>query len=290
MFGFRSDGKRAKDMDPILRFTSHIMPHRYDAQVMYLCEARCEKMDEYIKEKEAEGIKITYMHILFASIIRMYAERPMMNRFIMNGRVYNRNEISICYTVKKALRDGADETTVKLEFNGTENLFEIKKAIDDSIVANKGSDKKNGTDKTAKLLMSIPNIFIKMAIGLIKWSDKHGMLPKKLIKISPFHASCFVTNMKSISTEYVYHHIYDFGTVSLFVSLGKEHSQPVVDEEGNLSVGKIVQLGTVIDERIVDGLYNAKSIKVVKKYMENPRLLEVGFNKEKDKKTEDDDE
>lgn len=268
MFGKRSDGKVAKNIDPILRITSVIMPHRYDAMVNYLLEIRCDEMDKFIREELEKGNEFTYMHIVIAAIVRMYAERPALNRFTMNTRIYDRKGIFVAFTIKKSLRDGADETTIKLEFDGTENIYQIKEKIDAEIVKNKGNDKQNGTDKTAKLLMKCPPCLLKMVMGIVRFMDRHGMLPKKLIKLSPFHTSCYLTNMKSISTEYVYHHLYDFGTTGMFAGMGKEIVKPVVSEDGQtIEKAKVLQIGVVIDERICDGLYYARSIKRIKNHL-----------------------
>ena len=279
MFKHRSDGIFEKTADPILGMTAHIMPHRYDAMVNFLLEARCEAMDEYIKKTyEKKGIHFSYMEILIAAIVRMYAEKPFLNRFVMNGRVYRRDAIYISFTVKKQLTEDSPETTVKLKFTGEENIFEIKKKVDDIIMQNKGTSAENDTDNTAKILSKIPNWLVKGVVGLLKWMDRHNCMPKKIIEVSPFHTSCFLTNMKSISTDYVYHHLYDFGTTGLFVGLGKEHMEAVVNPDTKqLEPGKVIRLGLVIDERICDGFYYAKSIKVAKKYILQPELLEQNY-------------
>ncbi len=280
MFGLRSDGKKIKTIDPLMKMTPHIMPERNDAQVMALYEIDCKGMDEYIFEKRHNGnIRFTYMDILIASMTRVLALRPRLNRFIMNSRIYKRNNIQISVAVKKALKDSADETTIKLTFTGKENIFEVKEIIDREVQANTKQSAYNETDKTAKMLTNIPNFFIKFAVWFLKWLDKHGMLPKSLINASPFHTSLFLTNMKSIKMDYVYHHIYNFGTTSIFISMGKEKYQPVVvnAEEGRIEAVKIMKAGMVIDERICDGLYNSLSLREFVKLMENPSALETGL-------------
>ncbi len=276
MFGRRCDGKLVKGGDPMLRITSAIMKHRYDAMVNYLMEIDCESLDKFIVKERENGINFTYMDIVMAAIVRMYAERPELNRFTMNTRIYDRKGISICLTVKKSLRENSDETTVKLEFDGSENIYQIKEIIDKNIKMNKGTDKTNSTDRTAKLLMGLPPFLLKFAVKFVMFLDRHGMLPKKLIELSPFHASCFLTNMKSISTEYVFHHLYDFGTVGMFAGLGKEIVKPVANKDGvGVHNAKILQIGMTIDERICDGLYYARSIKRVRS-----KLLDIDSLKE----------
>ncbi len=286
MFGLRKDGKRIKTIDPLMKMVPHIMKTRNDAMVMMPYDINCKGLDEYIFAKRHEdNIRLNYMHILIASFVRVLALRPKLNRFVVNGRVFKRNNIQISFTVKKTLLDTADETTIKLTFDGTENIFEVKQKIDDAVMENARESAVNGTDKLAKLLTVVPNGMIKIAVGFLMWLDKHGMLSKNILEVSPFHTSLFLTNMKSIKMGYVYHHCYNFGTTSIFVSMGKENYQPIVldADENTFGVAKIMKVGMVIDERICDGLYNSNSLREFKKYMEDPYVLEQKL----DHKTED---
>jgi pyruvate/2-oxoglutarate dehydrogenase complex dihydrolipoamide acyltransferase (E2) component len=283
MFGRRSDGKKLKTIDPFYKIIPHIMNARHDSQNLFLYPARCENIDKFIGEMREQGTSFKYMHVVIAAVVRLLALRPALNRFVMNGRIYKRNTISISFAVKKALSDDAIETTIKLDFTGKESIYEIKEAVDKAIIANSGRTAVNDTDKTAKALTNMPNWLIKLGVGFLKRLDKHGMLPKSLIKVSPFHTSCFVTNLKSIKTDYIYHHLYDFGTTGLFISMGKEQLEPVVDENGDITVGKIMKMGIVTDERICDGFYYASSFRKFKDIMENPYdLLEQLPEIEKD--------
>lgn len=274
MFGFRSDGKKLKKVDPILRFTSYVMKKRYDSQVEMVKDIRCEEIDRFIKERLAQGIKYTYMHVFIAGIVRMYALRPKLNRFVMNGRIYRREKIYISFAIKRHLSDEGEETTLKIGFTGKETLLEIKDMIDSEIAKNSADNVENKTDKFARGFLKMPHFILNPAFGMVKLMDKWGILPKSVIELSPFHTSCFVTNMKSIGAGYVYHHLYDLGTTGLFVAIGKERFEPCIDMFGNVEVGKVVKLGLVVDERICDGLYYSKSVRVGSKYISNPSLLE----------------
>ena len=259
MFKHRSDGYFAKSADPILGMTSHIMQHRYDAMVQFLFVERCDAMDEYIRKKAEQGIRINYMHILIASLVRLYAEKPKINRFVMNGRVFQRKGIYICFAIKKQLNENAPEDTIKMKFTGEETLLQIKDKIDSEIYQNRRAS--NDTEKAAKLLKKIPNGITKFVVNFCKFLDIHGALPKKLINVSPFHTGCWVTNMKSISTDYVYHHLYDFGTSSMFVGLGKEHMEPVFNEETEAYRNDIEQIRKDLYQEVktsVDKNYKAK--------------------------------
>lgn len=280
MFGFRRDGKRIKTIDPIMKLTPHIMPERNDAMVMTMYEIDCSYLDDFIfKQRRQNNVRFNYMNIIIASFVRTLAVRPKVNRFIMNGRVYKRNEIQISFVVKKGLVDSAEESTIKLTFDGTENIYEIKDVIDHAIEINTKKTSSNDTYAIAKVLTHIPNFLIKISVGFLKWMDKHGILPKSILDASPFHTSIFLTNLRSIKMNYAYHHLYNFGTTSVFVSMGKERYEPKTldPDENTFSSGKLMKAGIVIDERICDGLYYGNSIREFMKYMVDPSLLETNL-------------
>lgn len=282
MFGFRSDGKRIKTIDPLMKLTPHIMPLRNDAQVMSMYEINCQGMDSYIfKKRKEEQLRYSYMHIMIAATVRLYALHPKLNRFVVNTRIYKRNSIQIAFVVKKALVDTAVETTIKLTFKGTEDILTVKQMMDKEIEANTKTTSYNDTDALAKFLTVVPNFMIKIMVGFLKFLDKHGMLPKSIINLSPFHTSLFLTNLKSIKMNFAYHHIYNFGTTSMFVAMGKERYEPVVLDHDEEKIGsvKIMKAGVVIDERICDGLYYGNSMREFMKFVSNPALLETPLEK-----------
>lgn len=272
MFGFRSDGIKLKGIDPIQKIIPHIMSSRHDSQNSTKYELRCEPLDNFIRSERRNGNNFNYFHILICGILRTLALYPRLNRFVMNGRIYQRKYFSVSFVVKRGLSATANESTVRLTFKGTETLSEVRDKVNAAISENNKSDSENGTDNLANFLTRVPNIFIKMGVGLVKWLDKHGMLPKSVIAVSPFHTSFFITNLKSIKGDYIYHHLYDFGTTGLFVAMGKETMQPVVEGD-QIVPGKVMNLGWVTDERFCDGFYFVTAFKHLRKFLEDPSLL-----------------
>lgn len=284
MFGKRYDGRRVKSIDPIQCITPYLMKTRTDSMNMFEEYLPCEGMDAFIKEKRAEGFRLTYMHILIASMVRTIALRPRLNRFVMNGRIYTRPKIWVSFVVHQSLRKEDDGTTVKLRFDGTESLREICDKIDEAIIKETTAHtESNATDKLAKLVTSIPGPLIKLVVGILMWMDKHDIMPKAVIEASPFHTSFFLTNLRSLGINHVFHHVYEFGTTGLFLAMGKERRVPEV-QGSSVGIGKQMGFSLVCDERFCDGLYFARSLKVFKKFMADPSLLEEPL----DKKEEDD--
>ena len=275
MFGHRSDGKELKKISPEFKLIPNIMTERSDAQVFFNQDIVVTPIENYINKKAEEGEKFTYMEVIFAAVLRIIAQRPKLNRFAINGRIYARNEITISLTIKKSLSDDADESTLKIPFKGTENIFEVRDIIEKLIKENKFTDEdNNSTDKAAEMLTKVPMSMIKSMVWLFKKLDKHGHLPKALIKVSPFHTSAYITNVGSIGINSIYHHLYNFGTTSMFFAMGKRKKSYIYDED-EIKEEKCINVAFVGDERICDGYYYANSFRQLCKYLAKPELLET---------------
>ncbi len=270
----RSDGMLLKSLDPFVQIIPYIMEKRSDAQNFSKHVVCVESIDRYIREKREQGYKISYLHFFLAAYVRLVAERPQLNRFVMNSRIYQRNNICVSMVIKRSLREGDEETTVKFEFTGKENIFEVVEIIDRLISEAKTYASNTDTDKLAAVVMSMPGIVKKILVKSLKAMDTLNLLPQSVIKASPFHTTLFFTYLKSIHTDYIYHHLYDFGTTGMFVALGKSVRLPIVVGD-QVVVKKCCQIGYTMDERICDGLYFARSLKLLEKYFENPHLLET---------------
>lgn len=277
MFGHRSDGKKVKGMNIIDKAGPFFMNQRIDAVNYYKAVIPCQAMDEFIARERRNGRHYSYMHLMFATLVRILYTRKKMNRFIMRGSTYQRNTISISMDIKKKLEDDGDNVTCKFYFTGRESLEEVRSIIDEEIAKNVKVDEVDRTTKVAKRLGKLPDFLFRWFMALARFLDRHGMLPKSLIKASPFHTSLFITNLKSIKLGYIYHHLYNFGTTSIFVAMGKEKLEPYVDSNKEVKVGKFLTVGFSLDERVADGLYMGKTMKLIQDLLTNPDSLTVSM-------------
>ena len=273
MFGYRADGKKVKNLPPFFKVIPKVMLSREDSQVFFKQDITLKELDSYIDKKAEEGIRLSYMHIIYAALVRIIAERPHLNRFAMNGSIYARNKIYVSLVIKKNLTDDGQETTTKIAFDGSENIFEIKEKLDKVIAENKDLSTVNNTDNIAGILSRIPDGLIRKAVKLLMWMDKHGIMPKSIIEASPFHTSVFLTNVGSVGIDTIYHHLYNFGTTSMFFAMGKK-KKSFVYEDDEIHEEKCITLAFVGDERICDGYYYASSFKLLSRYLKKPELLE----------------
>lgn len=281
MFGKRSDGRRIKNIEPIFKIMPTVMKERNDSQVLFKEEINLQPLDEYIDKKAKEGIRITYMHIIYAALVRIISQRPKLNRFIMSGDVYARDKIFVSLMIKKSLSDSAPETLTKIDYTGTENIIEIKERLDKAINENKDYSTANSTDNLVDTLAKIPTWIVKIAVNILMWMDKRGIMPKAVISASPFHTSVFLTNVGSLGIDSIYHHIYNFGTTSLFFAMGKKKKSYVYDDD-EIKQEKCITLAFVGDERICDGYYYASSFKQLQRILKHPELLEENVEKVND--------
>ncbi len=272
-FGDRSDGRKLRNVNPFFRVIPHLMPERNDAQVFFESQIDVEETHNVIRELRKEGYKVGFLHVVIAAIVRTISQRPKINRFVRGKKTYARNDISISFALKRNLDDDGEETTVKVVFDPKDTLYDVVDKVNSTVEENKDENANNDTDKAAKFFNMLPNFILGFVMGLIKFLDNRGRLPKFLIKLSPFHSSVFVTDLGSLKIDPIYHHIYNFGTNSVFVAFGIKRKEHVVNNDMEIEKRKKMNLKIVADERIVDGFYFAKSLRLSEKYMENPRLL-----------------
>ena len=273
MFGNRKDGKKLKNLPPEFRLIPILMKERDDSQVFFKTDISITAIEEYIDKKKEEGITLGIMDVIFATVIRMISERPLLNRFCINGMTYARNEITTSLSIKKSKTDDGEETTIKIHWNGDENIFDVSKKLQEYVAYNKESKNENKTDKTADFLNKLPTWLYKLAVGMLKHLDKKGRLPKSIIEASPFHTSAFITNVGSIGIDSIYHHIYNFGTTSLFFAMGKKKKDYIYEDE-ELKQEKVISVAFVGDERICDGYYFANTFRQMERFWRKPELLE----------------
>lgn len=268
----RADGKLLKNVDPMYKIAAFVMNKRIDAMNSITINIPLGPIQHYINLKRGKGIYISHMAVVIAAYLRVTAEFPMLNRFIVNCKPYARNEFCVGMVVLKAGQ--VDHGTMsKMYFKLDNTIFDVNNTINKYVEENRNSPEKNGTERFIRILLKIPGI-LRIAVALVKFLDKHGMLPKKVIDMSPFHCSMSISNLASIRTNHIMHHVYEFGTTSVFMTMGKSVEIPKRKEESIIH-DKCMPIGIVMDERICSGAYFALAFKRFKRYIKNPELLEL---------------
>ena len=268
----RADGKRLRNTDPMYTVAAHIMNKRVAAMNMITIDFPYDPMQNYLNEKRKQGINLSHMAIIVAAYLRTAAEYPQLNRFIVNSKAYARNEWAIAMVVLKG-GEADNGTMSKMYFENTDTIFDVDKKINDYVTANRETPEKNGTEKIIKFLLSVPGL-LRWGVRLFKLLDRYGLLPKFIIDMSPFHNSLVISNLISIRTNHIYHHCYEFGTTSVFITMGNLREVPK-RKNGEIIFERSIPLGVVMDERICSGSYFAMAFRKMRKYLKNPELLEL---------------
>jgi len=268
------EGRKLKNLDPINAVGVYIMPERNGASNQFTATIDITETERFIKEKRAEGMKgLGLMHIVLAAYVRTIATHPGVNRFIRGQKIYARNSVDMCLTIKKEFKLDAPEAVVKIIAQPSDTLEAIYTQTNKLVTENKKSDESNGTDAAAKFLKYIPGLLLKFVVWFLKFLDYFGLLPRALTNVSPFHGSMYITNMGSLGIAPVFHHLYDFGNLPLFCSIGSKRTEYKLNADGTVRKERLIDLTVVCDERICDGHYYASAFKTWKKHIENPSPL-----------------
>lgn len=256
------------------------MPKRYDAWNSVTENIDEEIIKDFIRTHRRAGVRLNHMSVIISAYYKAVLRNPKLNYFVMNGRIYRRNHFCVSFVILKKQANGVvNETTLKVYLDENDTVFTVNQKIADAIAANRAEHQSNSTDKFAKFMFSVPGL-PKFVVWLAYHLDRHGLLPRKIIELSPFHTSMFITNLASIKTSYIHHHCYEFGTTSVFVCMGK----PVPNYISGDLTRKMMPIGVVMDERICTGYEYAAFCSDFRRYMRLPQMLEYPFCQEEPEK------
>ena len=269
----RPDGKKLKNLGVEYLVGAHVMAERTDAMNMITIDLPEAPMKEYLNKKRKEGKRYSHLTLILSAMVRAFSEYPQLNRFVVNKRIYARNEISVGMVVLKGGKIDGDGTISKMKFPPTATIEEVNEIINSYIMKNRREDDVNATDKLANFLCSVPGL-LRVAVNFVKWLDKHNWCPKAIIEASPFHCSIILTDLASIKTNSIHHHIYNFGTTSISLAMGNLREVPV-RKKGEVTFERCLPLGIVTDDRIASGNILGLAFRKFEKYLEHPDQLET---------------
>ncbi len=267
----RADGKKLKKVDPMYKVAAHIMNKRVDSMNMITIDIPHSPMQDYINKKRKENISISHMALILSAYVRTLAKYPELNRFIVNKKAYARNEIAVGMVVLRSI-ESHDGTMSKMYFEKSDTIFDVNNKINAYVSENREAPENNGTEKIMKFLLSFPGL-LTVGVKLFKFLDRHGLLPKFIIDMSPFHMSLGITNLASIRTNHIYHHCYEFGTTSIFMAMGNMREVP--KRKGDeIIFERSMPIGVTMDERICSGSYFSTAFRYMRSLLSKPELLE----------------
>lgn len=253
-----------------------IYPNRCDNEAFLSECIDLTNINKYLEQKNAENPEYKYnlFQVMVTAMLKVITLRPKMNRFIANKNMYQRNEVSAAFTVKKLFSDEGGEALTFLHSKPEDNIDTIHNEIYRQVSFCRSENKDEST-AAMDTFQKLPRFIVKAAVRFIAFLERHGWAPQSLIATDPYYSSVVLSNLGSIKLHAGYHHLTNWGTCSVFCVIGEIKKRPFYDEEGNMELRESVDLTLTIDERIADGYYYSKTIRLLRKLLENPELLEL---------------
>ena len=282
--GDRFDATLVRDIDALHWFMPYLYPNRADNEAFIREEFDLTNLEAFLEKKNEhldKAHRYTIFHAVCAAVVKTFTLRPQMNRFIKGCRLYQRDDLSLGFVVKKQFRDNAGEGLAFIKFPPETTIDSLHERIMQEIFECR-SDRPDNSTKGMEMFTRLPRWLMRIVIHILHRLDFYGKVPYDLIKADPNYASVFLTNLGSIGLNAGYHHLSNGGTTSVFVVIGEKARKPVFHEDGAFEMHTMLDVGITLDERIADGYYYAKTVRLLKKLIENPELLDRPANEEVD--------
>lgn len=272
-WGDRRDGRRVRGIHAMQYMIPFFMKERSDAQNHFQDELDITNIEKYIHEKREAGYtEMGFLHVFIAAYVRAISQRPAINRFLSGQRVYARPDVVAVMPVKKEMSIESPDTEIKVHFDQRDTAVQVYEKF--QAVYKDAIGKENSFDKVAGLLTKIPRLLLRFFVSVLHFLDYFDLMPKSLLEVSPFHGSVIITSMGSLGINAIYHHLYNFGNLPVFLSYGKKYTKTVL-EDGVAEKRHYITFRAVVDERICDGYYYASGFKIMKRYLLHPELLDT---------------
>ena len=282
-FGDRKDGTKLKNIHAMHFVMPLMYPNRCDNEAFLSERIDLTNLNAYLQQKNASDpvYKYNLFQIMVTAMLKVITLRPKMNRFIANQTMYQRNEISAAFTVKKIFSDNGAEALAQIRSKGSDTIDTIHDEIYRQVSVCR-SDKVDAGTQSLNAVASIPGFLVKLVGAAARFLDRHGWMPQSVIAGDPYYCSVVLTNLGSIGLHAGYHHLTNWGTTSVFCVIGQIKKRPFYDDDATVHMKDSVDIGLTIDERLADGYYYSRTIQLLKKLLENPELLEKPLSEEVD--------
>ena len=276
-WGDRKDGVLLRDLDGMHFITPLIYPNRCDNEAYISETIDLTNMNAYLAKLNERGTEFRYtmFHVIVAALVKTITLRPKMNRFIANKNFYQRNEVTASFVVKKRFADDAAEALAVLHGTDASTLETLHEDLRHQIMDCKDVNTVDSSTDSMDFFNRMPRWLGKFIVWILTRLDIHGWIPASIIETDPYYCSVVISNLGSIKLKSGYHHLTNWGTCSIFCIIGEKSLRPVFREDGTVEMREMLDLGLTIDERLADGYYYSKTIRLLKTLLENPELLET---------------
>ncbi|NQU67125.1 MAG: 2-oxo acid dehydrogenase subunit E2 [Candidatus Marinimicrobia bacterium] len=269
-FQFRPDGTYVKNLSLTRRIMPFIMKGRNESIVFFEQKIPVDNAWDFLASfREKTNQKASIFHLLLWAGGQILNEHPRLNRFVAGRRIFQRHGIWVCFSAKKKMDDTGPVIAIKRKIDPNLDFQSLVKTLTHTIAEEK-SDKLSHTDKELSLIFKLPAFIISPMARLLMKLDHFGLLPDIFIKDDPMFASIMVANLGSFGLDAAYHHLFEYGNIPIFITIGKKHKEVVVDDSGEIRAVSMITLKFSFDERIADGFYCLRALGMFNDILSNP--------------------
>lgn len=277
-FGDRVDAKKVRKIDGLHNILIDLKPRRCDSDVYINEKVNVTNLVEFIEKHKMDdkNNKLTFFHAFSMAFAKIFYEKPLLNRFICNRTTYERNDVILAFVAKIAFDDESEEVMINIKTDPKDNIYTLRNKISEKVsrIRNNKTDKKENTNDIVDKIGRLPKFFRVPVVGMYKWLDQKGLLPLSMMEDNIYYSSAILSNLGNLKIGSIYHNITNFGTSSIIVTIGQIHKEKIVDKDGKEFIADVCDFGVNCDERISDGYYFAKAVRLFSYLLENPKLLE----------------
>jgi hypothetical protein len=273
----RSDGVELEGVSLVRRIMPIVMPTRNESVVFHEMVLDLSRTLPFIEEwNRTHQDRLTLFHLALAAASRVMYARPGLNRFVSGGRIYQRSGCQVSFMVKQAFEDEAPMVTVKMDMPEGEPLEQLVRRVLERIGDGR-SGRPTRVDKELRLAFLLPTFALRGAFRLVKALDRWNLLPASFTRPDPMFSSVFMANLGSVGVDGAFHHLFEYGTVSLFVVVGKIGPHVFIENDGTVTTRPGLRACLSVDERINDGHYCLAAIQLARSLIEDPAQLAAAW-------------
>jgi len=259
----RPDGDLVRGEAPERRIMPYLMRGRNESAVFQETAFRVGAARAWMKAyNRAHRPRATLFHLLAYACGVALRERPRLNRFVSGGRIYQRRGVWLSFVAKREFTDEGAEATVKLEAPPGEPFAVFSARL--SALVDEARSTERAVDREVRLVMMLPGPLVRLAVALVRLLDRWNLLPAFMMRNDPMYASLFLANLGSVGISRAYHHLYEYGTVSIFGAVSAPRRESRADGE------ELLEVRWTFDERIDDAFSSARSLALAQRILEDP--------------------
>ncbi len=263
--------KVKKPISPFRKIAIGTWRTAYDPSIYGTMRLPMDKAVDYIERFRAKtGLKLTPTHLVTKAVALALKACPDANAILRWNRIYLREAIDISVLVLIQKDDRIDLSAVKLERVDEMSLGHMVETLEEHVEKIRARKDKN-LEKTRKSMLRIPflmiNFFMKMLAFFaytLNWNMSRMGIPKDAF------GGAMVTSIGSIGLDIGYVPIVPYSRVPIYAAPGEIHAEAVVDPDGQIRVGKVMNLNATFDHRVVDGAHAMIMAKAIRAVFEDP--------------------